>query len=359
MSGKASFAAAFAAAVLLSGCHAQRASEANPVRPVLSTVVAQSSANALTLAGSVQPRIETEFSFRVLGRLIARPVNVGDLVQQGQTLAAIDPIALELAVKAAAADLSNAQAQLANAAGVEERQRALLTTSATTQAGYDAAQQGLAAAQANLTRADAALAKTREQLGYAVVKSDFAGVVTAVGAEVGQVVSPGRVVVSVAQPDLRDAVVDVPDNLAQTLSLGTRFVVSLQLNRTIQVGGSVREIAPEADPATRTRRVKIALDSPPDTFRLGSTIAASPASGSAPVMRLPASALLEKDGRTQVWIVDPKSATVSLREVKVTADDDRGVIVLSGLEPAMRVVTAGVHRLAVGQAVKIDEGSAP
>lgn len=351
--------AALAAAVLLSGCQEHRTSEAKPVRPVLSVVVSESAANALRLAGTVQPRVRTDFSFRVLGRLITRPVNVGDLVEQGQTLAAIDPIALEQAVKAAAADASSSRAQLANAAGVEERQRTLLATNATTQALYDAAQQSLAAAQANATRAEAALAKAREQLGYAVVKSDFAGVVTTVGAEVGQVVAPGQTVATVAQPTLRDAVVDVADELAASLRLGTRFEVSLQLNPAVAVSGSVREIAPEADAATRTRRVKIALDDPPDTFRLGSTITAVLASSSSPVVRLPASALIEKDGHTQVWIVDPKSATVSRRDVKVARDGDGAVLVLDGLEPAMRVVTAGVHSLVDGQAVKIEAETAP
>jgi len=358
MSGTAKLAAALAAAALLGACHAERAERAPPVRPVLSMVVAESSPNALTLAGSVQPRIQTDFSFRVLGRLIARPVNVGDLVEQGQVLAAVDPVTLEFAVKAAAADLANAQAQLANAAGVEDRQRALLTTSTTTQAAYDAAQQGLAAAQANLTRAEAALAKAREHLGWAVVKSDFAGVVTATGAEVGQIVSPGLPVATIAEPALRDAVIDVPDGLAHSLALGTPFTVSLQLNPAIRVAAAVREIAPQSDAATRTRRVKIALDNPPGTFRLGSTITASLAAGSAPIVRLPNSAVLEKDGRTQVWVVDPKSTTVSLREVEIARDDD-GVIVLGGLQPAMRVVTAGVHSLGAGQAVKIDEESAP
>jgi membrane fusion protein, multidrug efflux system len=344
---------AYCALIIVSGCQKPPTTVAKPVRPVLSLVVAASSANDMALAGTVQPRIQSAFGFRVLGRLIARPVNVGDVVEKGQVLAAIDPVALDLAVKAVAADVSNSQAQLANAAGIEERQSALLRTNATTKAAYELAQQALAAAQANVKRAESALAKAREQLDYAIVKSDFAGVVTAVGAEVGQVVSPGQPVATVAQLDSRDAVVDVPDALASSMQPGTRFTISPQLNLAMRVGGAVRETAPEADATTRTRRVRIALDNPPETFRLGSTITASLAAASAPAFHLPASALLEKDGHTQVWVVDSISATVSLREVKVARAHDDPVTVLSGLEPAMRVVTVGVHSLSEGQTVKI------
>lgn len=345
--------------LLLGACDKPQTPEAKPVRPVLSMIVAQSSADALELAGTVQPRVQTAFAFRVLGRMIARPVNVGDLVGQGAVLAAIDPIALELAARAAAADLASSQAQLANAAGVEERQAQLLKTDATTQALYDTASQALASAKASVTRAQAALAKANEQLGYAVLKSDFAGVVTAVGAEVGQTVSPGQTIVNIAEPALRDAVIDVPDADAGALALGARFKVALQLDPAIEAAGAIREIAPESDAATRTRRVKIALDDPPDTFRLGSTITARLASNAAAAVRLPLSAVLEKDGRAQVWIVDPKTLTVSLRPVKIARESDGFVDVDGGIDPAMRVVTAGVHSLVEGQSVKIDGEAAP
>jgi RND family efflux transporter MFP subunit len=351
--------AALASLALLSACNKPAATEPPPIRPVLSTVVEQSASRDLTLAGTVQPRVQTAFAFRVLGRITARPVNVGDVVEKGQMLAAIDPIALKLAAQSAAADLSNAQAQFANASGVAERQSALLKANATTQAQVDAAQQAEAAAQASLARAQAAVAKAREQLGYAVLNSDFAGVVTSVGAEVGQTVSPGQTVVNVAEPGARDAVIDVPDAVAGALALGGKFTVALQLNPAIAAQGQVREIAPEADAATRTRRVKIALDNPPQTFRLGSTITASLATGEASFVRLPASALLERQGKDEVWIVDPRSKTVSTREVKISKIGEDSIDVLSGLEPAMRVVTAGVHSLVEGQSVKIEGDGLP
>ena len=183
----------------------------------------------------------------MLGRLIARPVNVGDVVAEGQTIAAIDATALRLAVQSAKADLSKAQAVLVNASETEERKRILIKTDATTRQTLDDAEQALAAAQASAARARANLTKAMEQLGYAQVKADFAGVVTAVSAEVGQVVSPGQSVVTVARPEIREAVVDIGADFPEPLKIGLPFTVSLQLLPALQVQGQIREIAPQAD----------------------------------------------------------------------------------------------------------------
>ena len=152
--------------------------------------------------GTVEPQFKTDLGFRVLGRLIALPVNVGDLVEEGQAVAAIDPIALELAVRSATAEVLKSHAHLTTVSATEERQRTLITTAATTKATLESAEQDRAAAQASVIQAQANLTKAREQLGYAQLKSDFAGVVTAVGGHVGQVVFPGQSVVTVARPDI-------------------------------------------------------------------------------------------------------------------------------------------------------------
>ncbi len=191
-------ASTIASALAMAGCK-QEAKAPEPVRPVLSTILQPAASGSTVAVGTVQPRYETNLGFRVLGRLIARPVNVGDLVVKGQMVAAIDPTALDLAVRSAKADLSKAEALLENAIGTEERKRILIKTDATTKQTLDDAEQVRAGAQASTARARANLSKAIEQLGYAEVKADFAGVVTAVSAEVGQVVSPGQSVVTVAR----------------------------------------------------------------------------------------------------------------------------------------------------------------
>jgi len=349
---------ALAASMLaLGGCQ-QETTAPEPIRPVLSTVLEPSQSGGTVAVGVVEPRFKTDLAFRVLGRLTARPVNVGDLVAQDQTVGTIDATALELAVRAAKAELAKAEAQLANARATEERQRTLITSDATTKQTLDNAEQARAGAEASVARAQANLTKAIEQLGYAQLKADFAGVVTAVGAEVGQVVAPGQSVLTVARPDVREAVVDIGEDFPLPLDIGLPFKVSLQLLPAVQVEGRIREIAPQADPVTRTRRVRIALKDPPPSFRLGATITAKPDKEQSPILRVPASAVVAKDGQNLLWVVDLPASTVSLQKVDLAVDQG-GVRVRQGLAAGARIVTAGVHSLKQGQHVRIEQDQNP
>ncbi|TIW76613.1 MAG: efflux RND transporter periplasmic adaptor subunit, partial [Mesorhizobium sp.] len=156
--------------------------------------------------------------------------------------------------------------------------------------------------------------------------------------------------------DPREAVVDIPDQLTGDLTVGMPFEVVLQSLPTIKTQARLREIAPQSEGATRTRRVKLTLVDPPTAFRLGSTITATRMTKVDPTIELPISALLEKDGSEKVWIVDPQSSSVSAREIKVASKSGGSFTVAGGLEAGMRVVTAGVHSLAEGQKVKVPEG---
>ncbi|UDL92341.1 efflux RND transporter periplasmic adaptor subunit [Mesorhizobium sp. PAMC28654] len=344
--------------VFLAACSAEPEKTPEIIRPVLSVVVQPRTSQTLGFAGVIEPEFSANLAFRLLGRIVTRDVDVGDLVTKGTTIATLDPTALELAVQGAKAGLSNAQAEFTNAAGSEERQRALLAAKNTSQATYDAAQQARQAAEANVERAKAALAKSEEQLGYARLFSDFDGVVTAVSAEVGQTVAAGQTVLTVARSDVREAVVDIPDQLTGDLGVGIGFDVILQSLPSIRTQAKLREIAPQADSSTRTRRVRLTLLDAPTAFRLGSTVTATRVAAIDPTIELPLSALLEKDGKQQVWIVDPQSSNVSLRDIKVGAKRTATFTVAEGLDAGMRVVTAGIHSLTAGQTVKILEGAA-
>jgi RND family efflux transporter MFP subunit len=345
--------AVFAACAVTAGCK-EKMEAREPVRPVLSTLVEPMRSANTTVAGTIEPRYKTDLGFRVLGRLIARPVNVGDLVAKGQTVAAIDPATLQLDLHSAIADVSKSQAQLTNASAAEQRQRTLITTDATTKAALEKVEQERAAAQAVVERARADLTKAHDQLGFAQLKSDFAGVVTAVGAEVGVVVSAGQNVVTVARPDIREAVVDIGADFPVPLRTGLPFRVSLQLDPSIHVEGQIREIGPQADSVTRTRRVRISLNNPPETFRLGTTVTAMVSGEQNAILRLPASAILTKDRETFVWIVDPSASTVSRHKIEI-ARDEEGIRVTDGLSAGARVVTAGIHSLKEGQQVRIEQ----
>jgi RND family efflux transporter MFP subunit len=352
------FLAALGAVGLLAGCQDEHHAKAPAPRPVLSVVVTPQAVRIVGFAGTVEPRYRSELGFRVLGRIVSRDVHVGDIVEKGQRLATLDPVTYQLAVRSAQADLASATARLENAAATETRQRTLLGQNIANQAQFDAARESRETAEAGVTRAKADLDKAEEQLGYTELRADFDGVVTATEAELGQVVQPGQTVVSVARPDIREAVVDLSESIGRDLRSGVRFDIALQLDPSVRAAGSVREIAPQADPSTRTRRVRITLDRPPESFRLGTTITATVMTQASPDIELPASALLERDGRTMVWVVDPANRTVSTRDVTIAARDGSSVRVLDGLTSGTRVITAGVHSLTPSQTVKIaDEAS--
>ena len=244
--------------VSLAGC--QRNEEQVPteaVRPVLSMVVEPRSGPELRLAGLVASQVQTDLGFRLAGRLVSRSVDVGDRVSAGQIVAEIDATGLELALRAAKADLVSAQAQFENAQGIEQRQRELLGSGNITETSFDLVELRFKLAQATLTRAQSNLRKAEDQLGYAQLRAEFDGVVTAVNMGPSSYLMPGQPVLTVGKPELRDAVIDVPGLAASSIAMGTAFTVSLQLDPSITAQGTLREMAPEADPDTRTRRIKI------------------------------------------------------------------------------------------------------
>ncbi|MCF3642478.1 efflux RND transporter periplasmic adaptor subunit [Rhizobium sp. TRM95111] len=357
MSIRRSMAALLVGSAVLSSCQKQDEAPPQPVRPVLFVIARQTPVASLQLTGTVEPKIESQLGFRVLGRMIARNVQVGDLVKKGDVVAAIDPLALELAVRTAQSDVSNAQAQLRYAITTEDRQRTLAEARSGTEAAREEAEQGRKSASASLAKAQANLDKAEEQLSYARLRAEFDGVVTATSAEVGQIVSAGQAVVTVARPEERDAVVDVPLAAAQRLKPGMPFEVTLQLDSSIRAHGVVREIAPQADAATRTQRIKIGLADPPEAFRLGSVITASATISAEAQILLPSSAVLEEKGSVGVWRVDPAAKTVTLQSVKIAGELVPGgtVRVIEGVQPGDRIVTAGIHTLKDGQAVRIDQ----
>jgi RND family efflux transporter, MFP subunit len=339
----------------LTACHRHAEAPAPPIRPVLSIVAAPEAAGGAAFAGTVEARYESILGFQVLGRMIARDVNVGDQVKQGARLAALDPIPFQLALRNAEADLARTEAHRQEAQLDAARQRQLFSKGVSAKADFEAAQHEWESAEASTAAARANVRQAQERLGYTELHAGFDGVIVATKAEVGQVVQPGQEVLSVVRPEEREAVVDVPDQIAVNLRPGKGFIVTSEADPATRVKGQVREIAPQADLATRTRRVRITLVDPPLNFRLGSIVKAVAGIDAGAQIELPSSALLERDGKTFVWVVDAATRKVSIREVKIGARDADSFRVAEGLAAGTRVVTAGVHSLLPDQVVKIQD----
>lgn len=339
----------------LSACSDQHEERAEPIRPVLSMLAEPRESIASGFVGTVEAKFSTDLGFQVLGRITARHVSVGDLVKQGQVLATIDATALQLAVNQAEADLASATAKLDLARLNEQRQKTLVASAASTKEQLETATQSREAAEATVQQQQASLTKAKEQLTYADLTAETDGVVSGISAEVGQVVAAGQTVMTIARLDARDAVVDIPDSFDKLTMIGTPFDVTLQANPSVKVSGTVRESTPQSDSATRTRRTKIALTAPPENFRLGSTVTATPVAPSEGYIWLPESAVSMAAGEAFVWVVDTQTKTVARKTVTTRPSATGGVDILSGLEKGQRVATAGVNSLTDNQSVKVPD----
>ncbi|WP_019905296.1 efflux RND transporter periplasmic adaptor subunit [Methylobacterium sp. 77] len=339
----------------LAACHAaEEDAGPAPVRPVLYTVAKPVETILFgPFAGFVAPRYQSEIGFQIAGRMIARDVTMGDVVKKGQRIAALDPVVTRFALTRAEADLADAMGQAENANATEARQRRLMTNGNVTQARLDSAVASRDTAQARLAQAQANLQKARDQMGYTELHADFDGVVTVRSAEVGQVLSAGQAVATLARPEEREAVVDIPEDLVGAMPKDAIFAVALQSAPDVTATGKVREISPFADQQTRTRRIRMTLLNPSDAFRLGSTITVGLSRHTKPRFPLPATALFESDGRSAVWIVNEAGDSVSRRDVTVAERNDDRVAITEGLKPGERVVLAGARSLGEGQRVRL------
>ena len=340
----------------LAGCR-DEAVPPPPLRPVLTATAATVTTEVFgPFASTVEARYQTQLGFQLAGRMIARDVFIGDTVHAGQRLAAVDPAVIQFALLRARADVVDAEAQLANAEGIEARQRALATGGNTAQATLDNAIAGRDTARARLDQTRASLRMAETQIGYTELHANFDAVVTAWNAEVGQYVDSGQAVVTLARPDLREAVVDIPDELIGRVAPGMGFTVRLQAAQDVTARATVREIGPVADEATRTHRVRLTLRDASPAFRLGTTITVAHAARIAPYVPVPAAAVLSENGASFVWLLAPDGGTVTRRRVTLAppGEDVAPATLLrvaTGLADGDRVVTVGVHSLAEGQAV--------
>ncbi len=342
---------------VLSACSKEEPAP-DPVRPVLWVEANAISEESLgRFAGNIEARFESTLGFRVGGRIAQRHVDVGSEVQKGQLLATLDPTDQQNNVRAAQGDLARIEAQWINAQANARRQQELFDRGVGAQAQLDIAQTDLKTTNSSREQARSALSQAQDQLGYSELRTDHAAVVTRWQAEAGQVVTAGQEVVTLARPDVKEAVIDFPGSLADQLPVGVEFKVASQLDPQIATTATLREIEPQAERTTRTRRARLTLTDTPESFRLGTAISVTLSSAIAARTQLPIHALQEVDGKTRIWVIDQQNQTVNPRDVQVVSRTGDTFVLSNGVKPGERVVSAGVNSLKPGQKVKVDEGS--
>lgn len=343
-------------ATFLAGCQrdAGDAEAPPPIRPVrVVTVDKLPGGETVTLTGTVQAKEDVSLAFRTGGQLIERLVNVGDTVEAGQVVARLDSEIEAQAVLAARANLAAARAQLADARNTVERYEPLVARGFVARQQFDRAVESRNAAQAQVDAVQAQLNAAENQLSFTALVADGPGIVTARGAEPGEVVRAGQMIVQLAREGGRDAVFDVPSRVLESADADDYVLVALSTDPAVVAKGRVREVSPQADPITRTFLVRVGLAAPPPSMRLGSTVTGTVQLGGVPGIAIPSSALTSAQGNPAVWVFDPRDSRVALRSVEVIRYELDRVVVGGGLSPGEIVVTAGVQVLRPGQQVRL------
>ena len=351
---RSGFVAAGIMLALLTGCDKPRPPSEPGIRPVRAESARIVSLHDFpALVGEVRPHFETDLGFRVGGRVTWRLARIGTAVRRGDVVARLDEQDQRNQRVTAQADLASVRASLAQAEAEEQRQAILRREGWATQARYETALQARDSAAASVHAAEARLKLAEDQLSYTELRAPADGVITALGAEAGQVVAAGQMVLRLARLDHKDAVFAVAENRLAALPPAAKVEIALLDTPEIRSNGTITEIAPSADPATRTYTIKIALPDTAKAFRFGMSVVGQVQTETRPVIALPASALFQREGQPAVWVVDPATQTVALSPVgDVRLESDR-VLIGSGLTEGTQVVTAGVQTLVPGQRVRL------
>jgi RND family efflux transporter MFP subunit len=337
----------------LAGCNEKAAETAAPGRPVLiATVHYQAETPERSFVGTIKPRIETDMGFRVPGKVAKRLVEVGQTVDVGQPLATLDEVDLKLQAEQAEAEFSAATGVLAQASASEQRAKDLRAKGWTTDAQMDQSRAAADEARARLNRAERSVELTKNSLSYATLLADSRGVVTATLIDPGQVVASGQTAIRVARFAEKEAVVAIPETLVGRAKSGTA-TVTLWSDADKKYAAKLREIAPSADPATRTYLAKFSLPEADDKVSLGMTATLTLADAATErVAKLPLSALFSQGSNPSLYIVDDSGA-VKLQPVVVKSYDSNCVVISGGVTEGAKVVALGVQKLDAAQKVRV------
>jgi len=348
--------ALLALSLTLGGCDEITAQqvESAPIRPVLVTPVHYAPQVAeRSFVGTIRPRIESDLGFRVAGKVSRRLVEVGARVQAGQALALLDEADLKLQAEQAEAELRAATGVLAQAAAAETRTKELQQKGYSTDAQLDHAKAADDEARARLNRAQRSVELTQNSLSYATLVADAPGVVTATLIESGQVLSAGQAAIRVARLAQKEAVVAIPETLLGRAKSGEARV-SIWSKPDKHYVAKLRELAPSADPTTRTYLAKFSMPDAGDEVQLGMTatvVLSNPASER--VARLPLSALFDQGDGPSLYVADGKTGSVTLKRVTVKAYESNDVLISGGVKEGAEVVAVGVQKLDPDQKVRV------
>jgi membrane fusion protein, multidrug efflux system len=344
-----------AALLTLAGCSEEKAETQEVVRPVKVIEIEQANdTRMLNYSGSVRARVEMNLGFRINGKISERLADIGERVKSGVLLARIDPADYELSVRGAKASLDAAERQVETTELARLRAEQLFAKNVSPKSQLEQAVLSYNQAVATRDSARSVLDQAKNQVSYTDLKSDRSGIVTAINADVGQVVSSGTPVVTVAVDGEKEVLIAIPERDIAQFQPGKTVKASFWSDAVLTLQGRVREVAGSADPQSRTFAVRVSLPNDPKVL-LGMTANIEAAADSArQLVSVPLSALGKKDDQPIVWTVDRTAETVHARAVKIADFTGDGVRIAEGLEPGDVVVSAGTQFMTEGLKVKLE-----
>ncbi|ESS72143.1 efflux transporter, RND family, MFP subunit [Methyloglobulus morosus KoM1] len=344
---------------LLIGCSSQDQEVKLPPRPVKVFRVGNASkGNITSYAGEVRARFETALSFRVTGKILARPVEIGDRVHKGQLLAKLDTNDFRLSVESIKAQLKSAVADRDFTKDDLTRYRELLDQKVISNPDFDRHQTAYTNAQERVTALEAQLKQTINQLDYTELSADRDGVITALEVDKGQVIAAGQPVAKLAQLDEKEIHFDIPEQRISEIKNHQIVAVTLLSDNERKFNAKIREISASADPASRTYRAKAILLDGQGEAHLGMTATVWVASDNAERIAVPLSAVFTSQAQPkqqQVWLIDEATSTVKAVPVQLRTALPGELVSIEGLQAGQLIVSAGVQRLKESQAVRLSE----
>jgi len=355
--------AAIASALMISGCQKEQPATEEPVRAVRAMKIADfAGVSQRSFPGRAAATQEIDLAFRVAGPLIARPVNVGDNVKEGDLIARIDPRDFEVALRNAEGSLQRSRANEQRAQADYDRVLSIQREDpgAVSQAAVDRAKEALDVAKADIAALEASVDAAKDALADTDLEAPFAGTIVAAYVENFQNVREKQMIARLLDKTRIEFTIDIPESLISMISYVQDIRVRFDAFRDFEVPAEVKEIGNEASETTRTFPVTLIMDQPagatilPGMAGRATGVAKPPGEDQPLNIVIPVTAVFapEVEDKSFVWRIDESKGTVSRREVQVGKLISGGYVVNAGLEPGEMIATAGVHFLKEGQQVR-------
>lgn len=346
-------------ALLVAACGQEEVVE-KQVRPAIFVQPVPSGGVLETYPGEVRARYEPELAFRIGGKVARRLVEVGERVKKDQALAELSAEDVNLRLQAAQAQLAAAEADMSLARSERDRYGKLVSRQLVSRSQFENAENVYKAAAARVKQMRAELDVAKNQNDYAILRSPSDGVISRRLVESGQVVGAGQTVFTLATDGEREVSINLPEQGIEAFKLGQEVGVELWTKPGKRFIGKLRELAPAADPVTRTYAARVAFSDNQVPAELGQSARVYFLIGESAGLAVPLSAVSAEEGAAYVFVLDAQTSTVKKTPVRLGAFSERLVPVLEGLSAADYVVAAGVQLLRDGLAVKpIDRENRP